>query len=62
MSGDSKAINRRQNSSQVPEDPMLNDRELRRQFERDKCRIITARMSSQHPSRLVRGIREEAQE
>lgn len=61
-SGDRKAINRRQNSSQVPEDSMLNDRELQRQFERHKCRIITARTSSQHTSRLAQGIREEAQE
>ena len=52
-SGDGQAVNRRQNSSQVPEDSVLNNRELQRWLERDKCGIRTARTSLQHPSRFV---------
>lgn len=46
----------------VPEESVLSDRELHRRLERDKCGIITARTSPRHPSHLMRGIREEAQE
>lgn len=46
----------------MPEDSMPKDGVLQGRFKRDKCRIITARTSSQHLSCLARGIREEAQE